>query len=89
MPILSRFRLLLPLLLLAVLPVHAQLPSLLPLKQAQPAATADKANAVPALTPEKELAEAQNRQRDAQDAMARIQRQLGQMGLTPLRAMTC
>ena len=83
MPILSRFRLLLPLLLLAVLPVHAQLPSLLPLKQAQPAATADKANAVHALTPEKELAEAQNRQRDAQDAMARIQRQLGQMGLTP------
>lgn len=79
MRILFRLNLTACLVVMLALPAHAQFPSLLPTKPAQTAAPAE---VVSAKDPKQELADAQTRLRDAQDALKRLQAQLDQTALT-------
>ena len=69
-------------LLQVIAPAHTQLPSLLPSKAMQPSHSAAGKDVVQVSDPKKELADAQSRLAESQDALKRLQTQLNQPGLS-------
>lgn len=69
-------------LLQVIAPAHAQLPSLLPSKAMQPSHSAAGKDVVQVSDPKNELADAQSRLAESQDALKRLQTQLNQPGLS-------